>query len=82
MNLKKILIILSTLIIQVQLRLDPEKRQELLEKIAKKVSYSDFESAFDEIQEDDDHLNLYKRMEYNVSDIQELLNKYNLPSIF
>ena len=78
MNLKKVLIILSILIIQVQLRLDPEKRQALLEKIAEKVSYSDFESAFDGIQEDDDHLNLYKRMEYNVSDIQELLNKYNL----
>ena len=45
MNSNTILLIFSLLIIQVQLRLEPEQRQELLDRLAKKISISDLEKG-------------------------------------
>ena len=74
-----IFIVFSIVIIQVQLRLDLEERQELLDKLAVKVSSSYFEPIFDELREDDEYSDSFQKIEYNVSIIQELLKYYDLP---
>ena len=65
-------------IIQVQLILPPEKREELLNKLAKKISPSDLDkNIFD--YEEYFYEESFQQMKYNVSDIQALMAKYNLP---
>ena len=81
MNSNTILLIFSLLIIQVQLRLEPEQRQELLDRLAKKISISDLEKGNHYLY-DDEALTSCQAMKYNVSDIQELLKKYDLPEYF
>ena len=81
MNSNTILLIFSLLIIQVQLRLEPEQRQELLDRLAKKISISDLEKGNHYLY-DDEALTSCQAMKYNVSDIQELLKQYDLPEYF
>ena len=77
MKSNMILLIFLVLIFQVQLILEPEKRQELLDRLAKEISLSDLHHL-----NDDDSLTSFKAMKYNVSDIQALLTKYDLPENF
>ena len=69
-----IYLVFSLTLIKVNLLLREEERQELINKLAKKVS---LDEDFPEYQEDfnDD----FKKMKYNVSEIQALQKTYGLP---
>ena len=81
MEYNMIVLIFSLLIIQVQLILEPEKRQELLDRLSEKISISDLKQEHNNLY-DDNILDSFQAMKYNVSDIQKLLKKYNLPENF
>ena len=69
-----IYLVFSLIIIKVNLLLRMEERQELLNKLAKKISLNEeFAEYFDDSTDD------FKQMKYNVSDIQALQKKYGLP---
>ena len=70
-------LVFSLSIIQVHLYLPFQKRKELLEKLAIKISPSDVDLTI--FKEDDFFQDSFTQMKYNVSDIQALLAQYNLP---
>ena len=73
-------LVFSLSIIQVYLYLPFQKRKELLDKLAIKISPSDFDlKVFDQ---DDYFKDSFKQMKYNVSDIQALIAQYNLPESY
>lgn len=83
-NLFSILcIIFSTIIIQVNLKLSPEKKQELLNKLTKKILISDLEQNIDE-NEYNDYINedSFKKMTYNFTEIKQLMARYYLPESY
>ena len=67
-------------IIQIHLILPPQIRLELLNKLTKKISQSDFEKDYPEFSADfsDD----FKQMKYKVSEIKALMTKYSLSESF
>ena len=75
-----ILLILSLFIIHVHLILPPQMRQELLNKLTKKISQSDLTQDHQEFNSD--FSEYFEKMEYNVSDIQKLISEYGLPENF
>ena len=70
-------LVFSLSIIQVHLYLPFQKRKELLEKLAIKISPSDVDLTF--FNEDDFFQDSFTQMKYNVSDIKALIAQYNLP---
>jgi len=68
-----IYLVFSLIIIKVNLLLKEEERQELLNKLAKKVSVDEDFSEYE-----DDFTDDFKKMKYNVSEIQALQQKYGL----
>ena len=70
-------LVFSLSIIQVHLYLPFQKRKELLEKLAIKISPSDVDLTV--FNEDDFFQDSFTQMKYNVSDIQALIAQYNLP---
>lgn len=71
------IIILSLLIIQVQLHLRAEKRQELMNQFARKIDETqNLDKIYEELYAAEDS---FKKMNYDVSEIQKLLAQYNLP---
>ena len=74
------LLIFSMAIIQIKLILPPQIRQELFNKLTKKISPSDFEQDYTELTSD--FSEDFQQMKYNVSDIQALMAKYNLSESF
>ena len=70
-------LVFSLSIIQVHLYLPFQKRKELLEKLAIKISPSDVDLTF--FNEDDFFQDSFTQMKYNVSDIKALMAQYNLP---
>ena len=74
------ILIFSMSIIQIHLILPPQIRQELLNKLTKKISPSDLDQDYTLFTED--FSEDFKQMKYNVSDIQALMTKYRLPEIF
>ena len=70
----------SLSIIQVKLYLSFEKRQFLLNKLAKKISASDMDQYYTEFIPD--FSNDFKKMNYNISDIEKLMDEYGLPKSF
>ena len=69
-----IYLVFSLIIIKANLLLKEEERQELLNKLAKKVSLDEDFSEYE-----DDFTDDFKKMKYNVSEIQALQQKYSLP---
>ena len=67
-------LVFSLTLIKVNLILNDKERQELLNKPPKKL---DLDEDFDEYE--DDFIDDFKKMKYNVSEIQELQKKYDLP---
>ena len=72
-----LLLIFSLTIIQVELILPPQMRQELLHKLTKKISPSDLSQDNPEFNSE-----FSEKMKYNVSDIQKLMAEYGLPENF
>ena len=73
-------LIFSLSIIQVHLYLPFQKRKELLENLAKKISPSGVNlNIFDE---DEYFKDSFTQMKYNVSDIQALMAQYKLPESY
>ena len=70
-------LVFSLSIIQVHLYLPFQKRKELLEKLAIKISPSDVDLTV--FNEDDFFQDSFTQMKYNVSDIKALIAQYNLP---
>ena len=77
MKLHMLILIFSLSIKQVQLILPPQMRQELLNKLTKKISPSDLAQDNPEFNPE-----FSEKMEYNVSDIQKLMAEYGLPENF
>ena len=76
MKVNLIKFIFSLLLIHVQLNLRPEKRQELLDKLTKKISISDMEEnlyEFDNFEEDS------FKISYDVNEIKKLMKQNGLP---
>ena len=72
------------IIIQVQLNLRAEKRQELIDKLTTKISIIDIAQNPEEI-EDDEYIfqdDTFQQMKYNLTYIRELLQKYNFPESY
>ena len=77
-------IIFSLIIIKVQLNLRAEKRQELLDKLTTKISFSDIDQNLFEY-EDDEYISMedsFKQMNYNLTYIKELLQIYGFPESY
>ena len=76
-------ILFSLTLIQVQLNLRAEKRQELLDKLTTKISFSDIGRNLDRfnydkyLEEDSFH-----QMSYDINEIKLLMNQYGLPESY
>ena len=70
-------LVFSLSIIQVHLYLPFQKRKELLEKLAIKISPSDVDMI--SFKEDDYAKDSFTKMSYDVSEIKALITQYNLP---
>ena len=77
-----IYLLFSIVIIQVHLNLRSEKRQELIDKLAEKISVTNIDQDFTEYKDDYLYGYSFQKMNYSVTDIQELQYQYDLPENF
>ena len=83
MKVNILIILFSLTLIQVQLNLRAEKRQELLDKLTTKISFSDIGRNLDRfnydkyLEEDSFH-----QMSYDINEIKSLMNQYGLPESY
>ena len=76
-------ILFSLTLIQVQLNLRAEKRQELLDKLTTKISFSDIGQNLDRFNYDK-YLegDSFHQMSYDINEIKTLMNQYGLPESY
>ena len=77
-----LIIIFSFTIIQVQLNLRAEKRQELLDKLTTKISITDIDQNFDKFNYEEYFEEDFKKMSYDINEIKSLMNQYGLPESY
>ena len=80
MKVNLLTIIFSLTILQVQLNLRPEKRQELLDKLTTKISITDIDQNFDKFNDFGECS--FKKISYDINEIKSLMKQYDLPESY
>ena len=82
MKVNLLTIIFSLTILQVQLNLRPEKRQELLDKLTTKISITDIVQNLDKFNYEEYFEEDFKKMSYDINEIKSLMKQYDLPESY